>query len=148
MKFLLRVSILLAPLALTVFAGDLSGTWKAVFTGEMGQRPKMVSEMVFQLKVKDGRVTGMAHMSDWPGDAPISAGWLDGDRVRFTVIGRQPWSAYSGGTVTIGYPKLEFTGTIHGDEMDLSLAWGSVNVIGKDEPGGSLLEMHATRLPD
>ncbi|HEV2444822.1 MAG TPA: hypothetical protein VGS58_02830, partial [Candidatus Sulfopaludibacter sp.] len=110
--------------------------------------PKMVSEMVFQLKVEDGRVTGMAHMSDWPGDAPVFAGWVEGDRVRFTVIGRQPWWAYSGGAVTIGYPKLEFTGTIHGNEMDLTLVWGSVKLIGQDEPGFQLLEMHGTKLPD
>ena len=53
--------VLFVAAFLNAAANDFSGTWKAVFTGPMGQRPKMVSEMVFNLKVDGNKVTGMAH---------------------------------------------------------------------------------------
>ena len=49
------------------------------------------------------KVTGMAHVAAWPGDAEISNGKMDGDRVTFTVIGKLPWTAGSGGVTTSGF---------------------------------------------
>ncbi len=105
---------------------DPTGTWRAVFTGPMGDRPKMVSVMTFDLQVNGSQVTGMAHMSNWPGDAPITEGKLEGDRISFTVHGKLPWSSKSPRVALTGYPKLVFTGTLRGNEIDLSLNWGGI----------------------
>jgi hypothetical protein len=132
---------------LNAAATDFAGTWKAVFTGPMGERPKMVSEMVFQFKVDGTKLTGNAHMSAWPGDAEISNGKIDGDRVSFTVVGKKPWTATSGGVTTSGYPKLVFDGSLKGGEMDLKLNWGSILTTG-EERSGNELAMKAKRTSD
>src|SRR5882672_5118033 len=75
---LFRSVVLLATLALSASANDISGTWKVWFVGPIDERPKMVSEMTFDLTVDGDKVTGMAHMANWPGDAPISEGKIDG----------------------------------------------------------------------
>jgi len=127
MKWTRLAFILSAAPFLYAAANDFNGTWKALFIGPEGERPKMVSEMVFNFKVHGSKVTGMAHMAAWPGEAEISDGKIDGDRITFTVIGKRPWMAGSGGVVTTsGYPKLVFAGTLKGGEVDLKLYWASV----------------------
>jgi hypothetical protein len=79
--------IFLATVALQASAGDVAGIWEARFTGPVGEQPKMVSKMVFNMRVEGQRVSGMAHMSVWPGDAPITDGKVDGNQISFTVIG-------------------------------------------------------------
>jgi hypothetical protein len=63
MKWMRFALVLSAVAFLNAAANDFSGTWKAVFTGPMDERPKMVSEMVFNFKVDGSKVTGMAHMA-------------------------------------------------------------------------------------
>jgi|ERR1051326_8675642 hypothetical protein len=142
----IRVALILSAVSfLNAAANDFNGTWKAVFIGPEGERPKMVSEMVFNFKVDGSKVTGMAHMAAWPGDAEISDGKIDGNRITFTVIGKRPWTAGSGGVVTTsGYPKLVFAGTLKGGEMDLKLNWGSILTTGEHRSGPQL-DMSAKR---
>jgi hypothetical protein len=146
MKWIRFAFVLSVAAFLNAAANDFSGAWKAVFTGPMGERPKMVSEMVFDFKVDGNEVTGMAHMSDWPGDAPITTGKIDGDHITFTVIGKSPWESRSiSGVVTSGYPKLVFDGTLKGDEIDLKLNWGSIMTTG-EERSGDEMDMKATKV--
>lgn len=121
----LAVVVLLA-VAFQAPADEVSGTWKAVFVGPLGERPKMVSEMVFEFEVEGNELTGMAHMGHWPGDAPISEGKVDGNRISFSVIGKLPWWSSSPKRSGSGYPNLKFTGTLRGGKMQLSLDWGSI----------------------
>jgi hypothetical protein len=139
MRFTLCALILLATLSLKASANDLNGTWKAVFIGPIGERPKMVSEMVFTFQVDGNKLTGDAHIANWPGDVPISDGKIDGDRISFMVIGKLPWtSRYGHGPTTSGYPKLVFNGTMSGHEMKIILNWGSILTSGEEHSGRDL----------
>ena len=144
MKFASWTLSVFGVLATSAFASDINGTWKVWFTGPKGSRPKMVSEMTFDLKAEGDKVTGMAHMAKWPGDAPISEGRIDGDRVAFTVIGKKPWEA--GPPLSSGYPKLVFTGTLKGDETEITLRWGSVMISGEGSESESTLEMEGRKV--
>ena len=89
-----------APKATTGDAVD--GVWNAVFTGPMGERPKMVSEIDFALDSNGGALTGTVHAAYWPGDGDVSDGKVDGDRISFTMTGHLPFQANG----VTGYPKL------------------------------------------
>lgn len=160
MKFLRCALILWLTLALNASANDIDGTWKAVFVGPMDQRPKMVSEMVFDLRttiskrrigaltvVGGKQFTGMAHMANWPGDAPISEGRIEGNRISFTAVGRMPWESNEQGGASSGYPRLRFNGTIHRNDMKLTLIWDSVLIYGK-MPDSSKLEMVGKKISE
>ena len=60
-----RLALVLA-MAWAASAADINGTWKAVFTGPLEERPKMVAEMTFELIAAGDKLTGNAHMSNWP----------------------------------------------------------------------------------
>jgi hypothetical protein len=112
-----------------------TGTWKAVFVGPLGQRPKMFNEVVFDLQANGNNLTGTALMGSWPGLAPISDGVIDGDHFSFTAVGKLRSSS--------GYPKMGFDGRIHGDEMTLIMTW---SYVGDNDPAAPKLEMHGTRM--
>jgi hypothetical protein len=78
----------------------------------------MFSDVVYDLKVDGDKVTGTALMARWPGLCPVSDGKIKGDHFSMTAIG-EIWSSS-------GYPKMDFDGTIHGDEMTLTLTWSYV----------------------
>jgi hypothetical protein len=138
MKSMCFVLCLFAGASLNAVATDFAGTWKAVFTGPMEERPKMVSEMVFDFKVDAAKLTGMAHMAAWPGDAEISNGKIDGDRITFTVIGKLPWKSTSAGVSVSGYPKLVFDGVLKDHIISLKLNWGSILTTGEERSGHEL----------
>ncbi len=100
-------------------ADPLDGVWKAQFTGPVGETPKMVSEIFFDVDAHGDGLTGTVHAAHWPGDAPISDGKIEGNRVRFTMVGTSPFWANG----VIGYPKLCFEGTRAGAEMRIVLRW-------------------------
>jgi hypothetical protein len=126
-----RATLLTAMLVFTASAADLNGTWKAVFLGDPGTWPKMVAFMTFDLKTDGNEVTGMAHMSSWPGNAPLSEGKFEGDRITFTAVGNSPWRSGGPQTSASGFPKLTFTGTVHGDTIDFDVVWDSVMIYGE-----------------
>src|SRR5690348_12699910 len=111
MQFL-RATLLTAALVFTASAADLDGTWKAVFLGDPGTWPKMVAFMTFDVKTDGNQVTGIAHMSSWPGNAPITEGKLEGDRITFTALGNSPWRSGGPERSASGFPKLTFTGRV------------------------------------
>jgi hypothetical protein len=135
---------LLATLPLCAVAADINGTWKAVFTGSSAALLKTPTEIVFTFAIDGKRLTGEAHMKDWPFDAPISDGQVDGNRISFTVLGHSPYTATSSKGATVGYPKLVFTGTLDGKTMTLSLTWSSVLDSG-EERGGQKLDMKGAK---
>jgi hypothetical protein len=134
MKATRWVLILLMALTLRA-AGDITGTWKVVFTGPKGPQPKMFNEVILKLNIEGDQVSGMAHMGGWPGDAPITDGKIEGDHFSFTAIGKLPSSS--------GFPKAVFAGTLHGNEMKLTMILGSV---GRDNANVPRLEMEGTKI--
>ena len=153
MKLLALALVLSTAVSPQVPVSDAQGIWKAVFVGPLEDRPSMVSEMEFEFSVDGHELTGMAHIGEWPGDAPISEGRIDGTRISFTVNGRSPWWSKSSTASLSGYPKLKFTGFVKGNDMKLLLNWG--NVVDGVENGRVIsaedrrairdLEMEATR---
>jgi hypothetical protein len=129
-----RSMLLLASAALTLSAADLTGTWKAVFTCPPEKRPKMVSEMVFHLTAQGDRITGTAHMATWPGDGSLTGGRVEGNHFTFTVITQNAWRSSGPAGQASGLPKLTFSGTVEGGEMEIALVWDSVMLYGNAGP--------------
>lgn len=139
-------TLLSVMVALSAPAAELTGTWRAHFTGPLGDRPKMVSEITLELKAADGKLTGTALMGAWPGEAPLIDTSIEGDRVKFTAIGESPWWQKSSMGEASGLPKLTFTGTVEGDSMDITLVWDSVMLYGP-QVAASHMTMRAKKLP-
>ena len=127
--------------AISAPSDDIDGVWKAVFTGDLGERPKMVSEIVFALDSSGNALTGVVHAAYWPGDAAVSDGKVDGDRITFTMIGHLPFNANG----VTGYPKLCFTGVRNGGEMKIDLLWTEARSACGD---GKLLPMAGRKVAD
>lgn len=73
-----------------------------------------VANAEFAFEAEGDKLTGKANIGmGWPGAAPISDGIIDGDRISFLVLGKLSSSE--------GYPKMRFTGTVHGDEIALTM---------------------------
>jgi hypothetical protein len=96
---MVRLSALLLLAALTAFGADVAGKWKTTFEGQNGPR-----EITFTIQVTEGKLSGTA--TSQQGEAPITEGKVDGDKVTFTVEREQF--------------KAVFTGTVSGDKMKLS----------------------------
>lgn len=135
MKLILLALAYLTLYSCSAAAAEIDGTWKATFTCPIGQQPKTVSEMLFDLHVNGNKITGTAHIGSWPGDAEISDGSLDGEYITFTVIGHKPWTRGWNGVLTSGYPKMIFTGTVSADQITITLNWDSILTTGGEEKG-------------
>jgi hypothetical protein len=142
---LVRATLLLAAMAFGASAADINGTWKAVFTGPLGEQPKTASEIVFELKAVGDKLTGTAHIGNWPGDGNLIDGRIEGDRFSFSVIGNSPWWSKGPNGEAGGLPKLSFTGTIQGTEMQLTVDWDSVMLYGAP-PGHRSFEMKGSKM--
>jgi hypothetical protein len=102
MKFL-SIALLTIALAVSAFAADLAGKWKATTEGPNGQM-----EIIFNFKTDGNKTTGTA--TGPMGDLPISDIKLDGENISFTV--------------EAGEMKLVHKGTISGNEMKLKVDAG------------------------
>jgi hypothetical protein len=140
-----RSALLILVAALATSAADFIGTWKAVFTGPVAERPKMVTEMIFEVIATKDKLTGTAHMGGWPGDAPLSEGNVEGDRISFIAVGKSPWRAASSAGESSGLPKLIFSGTLQGGEIQLKVVWDNVMLYG-DSPAPRELAMKAVKI--
>ena len=125
-----RSIVLIAAAAFGACAADLSGDWKAVFTGPPSEWPKTVSEMTFHLAMEGERLTGTAHMGSFPGDGPVTDGWIDGDRFGFTVVTPNRWWNSGPPRAASGFPKLVFSGAIEEGQMKIRVAMDSVMIYG------------------
>jgi hypothetical protein len=93
---------------------DASGSWKVLFSGPKEvSGPKTVGSILLDLKVDGDRVTGLVNIGAWPGEAPITDGKIEGDRMTFTATGHR--------TSTTGIPTCRFDVTVYGDEMSLTM---------------------------
>jgi len=110
----MRVFLCALLLAAGASAADVAGSWKVEFSSGVAN-PKVYSAE-FEFKVIGNRLTGKAHIGKgWPGVAPISKGTVEDNHVSFSVVGESPSSA--------GYPKMKFSGTIHEDEIELTMTF-------------------------
>jgi hypothetical protein len=105
------------PLNVSALPKDLEGSWRARFTGRIGDRPKMIGRATFDFRVEDGRLTGVAHLDNWPGDCPITEGEIEQGRISFTATGLRPSSS--------GIPVLHFVGEMHADGLKLAMIFSS-----------------------
>jgi hypothetical protein len=114
----MKVARWIAPFLLSValYSSDggsaIRGKWAVEYVS--GLAMKTIGGADFEFKADGNTLTGTANVGHgWPGLATISDGRIDGDRISFTVQGRQ-WSS-------TGYPKMRFTGTVRGDEIRLTM---------------------------
>lgn len=147
MRFLCYAVLIAAMVPLSASANEIDGKWKAWFVGPMAHSTKL-AEIVFNFKVEGDRLTGMAYMAECPGDASISDGKIDGNRVSFTVIGKNPWESGGAGWESSGYDRLKFTGTIRGNEIKLVLIWDSVLIHGTRKPDTLEMEMDGRKMAE
>jgi len=93
--------MLLAALAITAAAADISGNWKATAEG-----PNGAMERTFTFKVDGNKVTGES-TSSMMGKSEISEGKIEGDTVTFVLTGKF-------GDQEV---KLNYKGKISGNEI-------------------------------
>ena len=117
MKFTRWALAILAGIAFGAPADEIAGTWKTVVVDSGAGLPTVGYAPSFELKVTGNQLTGIAHLTRWPGSAPISDGKVDGNRITFTLIHKMPYGS-RGGTF---YPKFRCEGTIHDGEMKLTM---------------------------
>src|SRR5215471_16440247 len=96
--------LLLSGLYSSDDSNRVEGKWVVEYVS--GLQMKTIGGADFTFKAAGNELTGAANVGHgWPGEAPISDGRIDGERISFTVQGRQ-WSS-------TGYPKMRFSGTAH-----------------------------------
>jgi hypothetical protein len=95
---------LLAVVALTAFAADITGTWKGSI-----QTPGGAFENTLVLKADGAKLTGT--LQGGPGGVQqIEEGKIDGDKVSFVV--------------NMEFGKLSFAGAVSGDDLKLKVTFG------------------------
>jgi hypothetical protein len=100
-----RLLILLAALAVTAFAADISGTWKGTAEG-----PNGTIERTFVFKVNGSTLTGET-TSSMMGKSTINDGKVEGDNLSFNITAN-----FQGNEV-----KLSYKGKVSGTEMTLTV---------------------------
>jgi hypothetical protein len=143
----LCLMLFLAAITVGAPATEVAGAWKAVFVGAQSEIPKVPRTIIFDLRVTGGKLTGVAHMDNWPGDGPLIDGAIVDDRVSFTVFGNSPWRASGPMGAASGLPKLTFSGTVQGSEMRLTVVWDSVMLYG-DRPAPKELHLSGKKVSD
>ena len=105
----MRVLSLVLLAALTAWGADVAGTWKA-----SANTPDGTVEVVLVLQVNQGKISGTA---TWPeGQASITDGKMDGDKVSITVVGTDFRAVFSG---TIAGDDLNLSGVVRDHSIDL-----------------------------
>ncbi len=102
---------LIAVFALTASAADVAGTWKASV-----ETPNGNFESTFTFKVDSGKLTGT--VASQMGEAQISEGKVDGDKLSFAVTREMNGQSF----------KITYEGVVSGSEMKLT-----VHFPGRDE---------------
>lgn len=106
MKF--RVVLMTAALAVSAFAADVTGKWKATYATPDGQ----TRESTMNLKADGAKLTGT--MESPRGSAEIKDGKVDGDNISFSLVRN-----FNGNEVTINYK-----GKVSGNEMKITMGFG------------------------
>jgi hypothetical protein len=100
--------LLVALLAVTAFAADVDGKWKATFETPNGQTIQSMFDFKAEGSNLNGTVTGRT------GEAKIQDGKVDGDTITFTVT-----RSFNGQDLKIGYK-----GKLAGDEIKMTVSFG------------------------
>jgi FlaG/FlaF family flagellin (archaellin) len=112
---LLRRSMILAAIIVVglacAFAADITGKWTAQFDSQVGPQ-----KYTFEFKADGANLTGMAisNIGGTEAKTPITEGKINGDAVTFVEN-----LSYTGMDL-----KIEYKGTISGDEIKLSRTVG------------------------
>ena len=101
----------IAAFALTAYAADVAGTWKASV-----ETPNGTFESTFSFKTDGAKLTGT--VTGQMGEAPISEGKIDGDKLSFAVT-----RDFNGQTF-----KITYDGIVSGSEIKFT-----VHFPGRDE---------------
>jgi hypothetical protein len=118
---ILTALALLAMLALTLSAADVTGKWQA----EMKTPDGDVRTSTFTFKVDGEKLTGTVGSAR--GDAAITEGKVSGDTISFAVV-----RDFGGGEM-----KIEYTGKVAGNEIQMKMTF----------PGGDrTMEMVAKKM--
>jgi hypothetical protein len=107
-------TVFVAAIPVVASAADFAGTWEVTYFGAPQTGPKTIGSMIFDFKIDDGKVAGLAHIGSWPGLAPIAQGKMDGDHISFTATGYLPSST--------GIPTCLLEGTLSGDNLVIKLS--------------------------
>ena len=95
----MRVLAFVLLAALSAWGADVSGKWKAA-----ANTPDGTVEVTLVLHASEGKISGTA---SWPeGQAAITDGKVEGDKVSITVVGNDF--------------RAVFSGTLVGDDLNLS----------------------------
>jgi hypothetical protein len=125
--------MLFAGLAVSGASADIAGTWH-IAPKPSSPLMKMVYEPTFEFKVDGDKLTGTARNAGWPGNGTISDGKVEGDRITFTLTHEQ---TYTTNRRTF-YATYRCAGTVHGDELDLTMV--------SPNPGLGEFDMKGTRV--
>jgi hypothetical protein len=110
----MRILILTCLAALSAFAGDVNGNWKATAEGPNGSM-----ERTFQFKVDGEKLTGET-VSSWAGKSAIMDGTVKGDTVKFVINvnlqGNEMKVSYTGKLVNDDEMKL--TAEVSGNTIE------------------------------
>jgi hypothetical protein len=118
MKVLRCVVGLVAGISISAQVGEIAGTWKAeMILSTSDGIPQVAYEPTFDFKVKGTELTGVARLTSWPGDAAISDGKIDSNRITFTLLHHMSYTT-RGRTC---YPRFRCVGTVHGNDLDLTM---------------------------
>ncbi|HEY1760310.1 MAG TPA: hypothetical protein VGG72_33355 [Bryobacteraceae bacterium] len=133
MKVASPVLVLFAGLLVSAAGEDISGTWN------MAPKPcstltLTVYEPTFEFKVDGGKLTGTARNDGWPGDGTVSDGKVEGNRITFTLTHEGTYTTNAG----TFYATYRCVGTVHGDELDLTMV--------SPNPGLAALDMKGARV--
>lgn len=128
-KILVMTILALSVILATAWAADISGTWKGEMAGMRGGGTPM--EFTFTAKAEGNKLTGT-----WKGPqgegTEITNGKIDGDKVSFTVKTAGKMAGM----------KINYKGTVSGDEMKLTMEFDMSGVDfsqmggGRGGPGG------------
>lgn len=117
MKYLRFLPGVLAAIALCAPADEIAGTWETQMDLSRSGIPQVAYDPIFEFQVQGNELSGLARLQSWPGTAPISDGRIDGNHIAFTLLHQMSYTT-RGRTC---YPKFRVEGTVHGDELDLTL---------------------------
>ena len=99
---------------MAAFAADVTGNWKASMEGPQG-----AMELTFALKQAGTVVSGSINSP--MGETKLDEGGkLDGDKISFSM--------------TMDFGKITYSGTVAGDEMKLTMAFGGGGMGGDMPP--------------
>lgn len=108
-RLLLLIPLLV--LALIAAPAGVNSKWKVNYKGDIKTAPKTVKSILLDLNIEGDTVTGTVNIGNWPGEAPIADGKIEGDQITFTATGHL--------NSTTGIPTCAFVVTLQGDQMDL-----------------------------